>query len=335
MSGDSTRRRALICGVSGQDGAYLARLLLKKGYEVWGTSRDAEGTRFEGLERLGVRERVRLLSMRPIDPNSVRQVVETVRPHEIYNLAGQSSVGLSFEQPLLAMESISIGILNLLEAIRAVDASIRLYNAGSCECFGDTGGKAANEATPFNPRSPYAVAKAAAFWQVAVYRESYGLFACTGILFNHESPLRQERFVSRKIVSTARRIAEGSGEQLRLGNLAIRRDWGWAGEYVDAMWRMLNHSTAQDFVIATGVTQSLEEFTAAVFAEAGLDWRRHVVTDRGLFRPLEPLEIRGDPDKARKLLSWVAECTGVEVAKRLFRAESGQLLKDSRGEVDV
>lgn len=324
MSNPAPLRRALICGVSGQDGAYLAQLLIGKGYQVWGTSRDAQISPFSGLHRLGVRDRVETLSMSPVDFRSVLQMVSRVRPHEIYNLAGQSSVGLSFDQPAETMESISLGVLNLLEAIRFVDPSIRFYNAGSSECYGDVDGVTADEFTPFHPRSPYAVAKAAATWQVAVYREAYGLFACTGILFNHESPLRQERFVTRKIVAAACRIAKGSKEELKLGNIDIHRDWGWAPEYVDAMWRILNQAKPEDFVVATGVTQSLRDFLTTVFAEAGLDWKDHVVFDPGLKRLSEPLVSRANPNKARELLSWIPECVGPEVARRLFRNEYNQ-----------
>lgn len=323
MSETEESRRALICGISGQDGAYLAQLLLAKGYQVWGTSRDAQMNTFAGLQSLCIGDQVKTLSMSPIDFRSVLQVVSETRPHEIYNLAGQSSVGLSFGQPLDTMESIAIGTLNLLEAIRFVDPSIRFYNAGSSECFGDTGGSPVDENTPFRPRSPYAVAKAAATWQAAVYRESYGLFACTGILFNHESPLRPVRFVTRKIVATACRIAKGSDEKLNLGNIDIRRDWGWAPEYVDAMWRILNHSTPEDFIVATGITQSLQEFIATVFAGAGMDWHDHVVSDPCLRRPSDIRESRANPNKARVLLNWAPRCFGPDVAKRMYAAECG------------
>ena len=232
-------KRALISGISGQDGAYLAKLLLGKGYQVFGTARDAQMASFRNLETLGIRQQVTLLSMALNDFRSVLQTLSKAKPDEVYNLAGQSSVGLSFEQPVETLESISIGTLNLLEAIRFLQQPIRLYSAGSSECFGDTGGAPADETTSFHPRSPYAVAKSAAHWEVANYREAYSLFACTGILFNHESPLRPERFVTRKIISAACRIAAGSGEKLQLGNISIARDWGLASEYVDAMWRML------------------------------------------------------------------------------------------------
>lgn len=312
-------RRALICGISGQDGAYLAQLLLRKGYEVWGTSRDAQVSKFDGLNALSIVDKVKTLSMSPEDFHNVLQVFSEVKPHEIYNLAGQSSVGLSFEQPLETMSSIATGTLNQLEAIRFVDKSIRFYSAGSSECFGDTGELAASESSVFRPQSPYAAAKAAATWQVSVYRKSYGLFACTGILFNHESPLRPERFVTKKIISAARRIAAGSDEKLKLGNIEIRRDWGWAPEYVDAMWRMLNRESPEDFVIATGVTQSLQQFVQAVFEEAGLNWRNHVIVDSAFLRPSDPLESVGNPTKAKLQLDWKPAVVGIEVPKKMFR----------------
>ena len=255
MSDTQPKPKALICGISGQDGAYLAQFLLERGYSVSGTSRDHQMSRFPSLERIGILDQVQLTSMAINDFRSVLQAIARFEPDEIYNLAGQSSVGLSFEQPVETLESISVGTLNILEGIRFLNPRIRLYNAASGESFGDTAGQPANEATPFRPRSPYAVAKAAAFWQVANYREAYGLFACSGILFNHESPLRPERFVTQKIVGAAVRIALGSRERLRLGNLEVQRDWGWAPEYVDAMWRMMRSSEPGDFVIATGRTR--------------------------------------------------------------------------------
>ena len=300
-------RTALICGVSGQDGAYLARLLLDKGYRVCGTSRDAQISGFDNLVRLGIKERVALESMSLNDFRSVLQTLTKVQPDEIYNLAGQSSVGLSFQQPVETLESISVGTLNLLEAIRFSGLAACLYNAGSGECFGETANQPSDESTPFRPRSPYAVAKAAAFWQVVNYREAYGLFACSGILFNHESPLRPERFVTRKIVAAACRIAAGSNEALRLGNTKIERDWGWAPEYVDAMWRMLQQREPQDFVIATGVSHTLSDFADAAFQCVGLDWLNHVVVDRSLFRPTDIASNCGNPAKALRELGWKAE----------------------------
>lgn len=314
-------RRALICGISGQDGAYLARLLSDKGYQVHGTARDAQMAGFGNLIRLGIRERITCHSMALNDFRSVLQVLAKVLPDEIYNLAGQSSVGLSFDQPVETLESISVGTLNLLEAMRFIGQPMRLYNAGSSECFGNTGGVPADEDTPFRPRSPYAVAKATAFWEVANYREAYHLFACTGILFNHESPLRPERFVTQKIVKSACRIAAGSGEKLHLGNISIARDWGWAPEYVEAMWLMLQQDQAGDFVIATGETNTLEDFVAEAFRCAGLEWREHVISDPSLLRPTEIMVSRGNPARAASLLGWQATLRMGDVVKRMSGAD--------------
>ncbi|MEH2001763.1 MAG: GDP-mannose 4,6-dehydratase [Nostoc sp.] len=314
-------KKALICGISGQDGAYLAHLLLNQGYTICGTSRDAQISSFQNLLHLAIRDQVKLESMALNDFRSVLQVLTKIQPDEIYNLAGQSSVGLSFEQPVETLESITTGTLNLLEAIRFLGVPIKLYNAGSSECFGDTGQTAADETTPFRPRSPYAVAKAAAFWEVANYREAYGLFACSGILFNHESPLRPERFVTQKIVAAACRIAEGSTEQLYLGNMQIQRDWGWAPEYVEAMYLMLQQSQPDDYVIATGESSSLEEFVAAAFASVNLDWRNHVVIDNSLLRPTDLAVGKGNPVKAKDKLGWQAKYKMKQVVQMMVEAK--------------
>ncbi|MBI4396474.1 MAG: GDP-mannose 4,6-dehydratase [Elusimicrobia bacterium] len=314
-------KKALICGVSGQDGAYLARFLLSRGYDVYGTSRDAQMSSFSNLKVLGIRDQVKVESTSLNDFRSVFQVLTKVKPDEVYNLAGQSSVGLSFEQPVETLESIAGGALNLLEAIRLLGHPIRLYNAGSSECFGDTGEARADENTPFRPRSPYGVAKAAAIWEVANYREAYGLFACSGILFNHESPVRPERFVTKKIAAAAGRIARGSKEKLRLGNLSIRRDWGWAPEYVEAMWAMLQQGKPEDFVIATGETHSLEEFVAESFSCAGLNWRDHVETDPELLRPADIPVSKANPAKAEKALGWQARSKMHDVVKLMMQSQ--------------
>ncbi|APW36986.1 GDP-mannose 4,6-dehydratase [Rhodoferax koreense] len=313
--------KALICGIGGQDGAYLARHLLDKGYEVWGTSRDAQLATFDNLRRLGIRERVTTLSMATNDFRSVLQALTKSQPDEVYNLAGQTSVGLSFEQPTEALESIATATLNLLEVIRFLRAPIRFYQAGSSECFGDVGEIAATETTHFEPRSPYAVAKSTAHWLVVNYRDAYGLYACNGILFNHESALRPSRFVTRKIAQGAVRIARRATEKLVLGDLGIRRDWGWSPEYVDAMWRMLQLDKPQDFVIATGVSSSLQEFVAAAFAEVGLDWQAHVVQDAQFFRPTEIRHSRGDASKAHAHLGWKATMNMHDVARAMVRHE--------------
>lgn len=317
--------KALICGISGQDGAYLARLLLDKGYQVYGTSRDAPGGSFANLVALGIRDRVTLLSMTANDFGSTMQALAQVKPDEIYNLSGPSSVALSFQQPLETMESSAVGTLNLLECIRIIELPTKLYHAGSSECYGNTHGQPASESTPFQPRSPYAVAKAAACWAVANYREAYQLFACNGILFNHESPLRPERFVTRKIVAAASRIAAGSTEKLRLGDISVVRDWGWAPEYVEAMWLMLQQPKPEDFVIATGNSHSLEAFLEVAFAEAGLQWRDHVETDPAFLRPTELAVSRADPAKAARLLGWSARYAMPDVAAMMVRAEAETL----------
>lgn len=314
-------RRALITGISGQDGAYLARLLLDKGYQVYGTARDAQIASFHNLKYMELLDKVTLISMAPNDFRSVLHAFTRAEPDEVYNLAGQSSVGLSFEQPVETLESISHGVLNQLEVIRFLQRPIRFYNAGSSECFGDTGGAPADETTPFHPRSPYAVAKSAAHWAVANYREAYNLFACTGILFNHESPLRPARFVTRKIIATACRIAAGSNERLSLGNISIARDWGWAPEYVDAMWRMLQQEQPQDFVIATGQTNTLEQFVVETFKALGLDWLEHVSTDPSLLRPSEIMVSRGNPARALQELGWQANYAMSDVIRLMIEAD--------------
>ena len=310
-------KRALITGISGQDGAYLAKHLLGLGYEVWGTSRDAQISPFHNLHRLGIKDHVRLESLAVNDFRSVLQVLAKIRPDEVYNLGGQTSVSLSFQQPVETLESISVSTLNFLECIRFMGQPIRFYNAGSSECFGDLKGDAANELTPFRPRSPYAVAKSTAYWQVANYREAYGLYACSGILFNHESPLRPERFVTKKIALAAAQIKRGLKSELELGNTSVQRDWGWAPEYVEAMHAMLLLSQPDDFVIATGITCSLQEFVEVAFKHLGLDPGRYVKVDNSLFRPTDIQISRGDATKASNILNWQAKTKMPDVAKLL------------------
>jgi GDPmannose 4,6-dehydratase len=321
MKAGPSGKMALVAGITGQDGAYLARFLLGKGYVVHGTSRDAALARLDGLIALGIRDKVALHSMSPADFQSVAKVIEGVGPDEIYNLSGQSSVSLSFTQPAETLTGIALGTLNMLETLRRLGGRAHFYNAGSSECFGDTGTRAANEQTAFRPKSPYGVAKAAAFWLVANYRESYGLFASSGILFNHESPLRPSRFVSRKITAAAARIRAGSRERLALGNLSIRRDWGWAPDYVEAMWKMLQCDQPDDFVVASGVAHSLEEFVATAFAEVELNWRDHVDYDFSLERSSEIMCSLGDPSKAAQMLHWRPTVKFPEIVGRMMRAE--------------
>nr|WP_216136886.1 GDP-mannose 4,6-dehydratase [Polynucleobacter sp. es-MAR-4] len=297
-------KKALIIGITGQDGAYLAKHLLSKGYEVTGSSRDVMASSFGNLNALGVRDKVKLISVSINDFRSVFNAIQSFNPDEIYNLAGQTSVGLSFDQPVEAIESIAIGTLNILEVIRLLNKPVRFYNAGSSECFGDTGSIPADENTPFAPRSPYAVAKSTAKWLINSYRESYGLYACTGILFNHESPLRPERFVTQKIIAGAAKIKAGLATKLQLGNLDISRDWGWAPEYVEAMWLMMQQDKPDDFVIATGRMESLKYFAEKAFEYFGLDWQAHVEIEQSFFRPNEILCSVGNPQKAIKTLGW-------------------------------
>jgi GDPmannose 4,6-dehydratase len=256
--------------------------------------------------------------------NDFRSVLETitkVMPDEIYNLAGQTSVALSFAQPVEAFESIAVANINLLEVLRFMGTSIRLYNACSSECFGDTIDYIADEKTPFHPRSPYAVAKAAAFWEVANYREAYGLYACSGILFNHESPLRPERFVTQKIVSATSRIARGSKERLYLGNMDIQRDWGWAPEYVEAMWLMLQQERPEDYVIASAETHSLKEFVEEAFSTLNLDPHAHIASLPDLVRPTDILMSKGNPVKAKHRLKWQARSKMKDVVRMMLEAK--------------
>ena len=311
-------KTALIAGVTGQDGAYLSHYLLQRGYRVVGTSRDAQSCDTHRLKKLDIQSDVELISLAPNDFRSVLKALSGINPDEIYNLAGQTSVGLSFEQPVECMESIAGGTLNFLEVIRYLNTSCRLFSAGSTECFGDTKGVRANEATAFHPRSPYGVAKSTSFWQVANYREAYGIFCCTGILSNHESPLRPNRFVTKKIIQGVKRIKRGLARELRLGNLDIWRDWGWAPEYVEAMHLMLQADQPDDYLIASGYTTSLMEFVRLAFDTAGLNHEDHLVTDNTFLRPSDLRESSVDPSKITKSLGWKARAAPAEIVQRMY-----------------
>lgn len=297
-------RKALICGISGQDGAYLSEFLLSKGYAVFGGSRDATTNNFGNLKRLNIFNQVQLVSINLTDFRSTLQTINKIRPDEIYNLSGQSSVGLSFEQPIETFESICIGTLNILEAIRFCDTSIKFYNAGSSECFGNSPNEMCDEITLFKPKSPYGIAKASAHWQVVNYREAYNLFAVNGILFNHESPLRPERFVTQKVIKAVAEIAAGKLKKLEVGNIDIVRDWGWAPDYVQAMWVMLQQEIPDDFVISTGKGHSLKEFIGMAFNCVHLDMEDYLIINQSLFRPTDLQCVVGNPQKARKILGW-------------------------------
>jgi GDPmannose 4,6-dehydratase len=315
-------RTALIFGISGQDGAYLAASLLEHGFEVHGTSRDKESSTHSNLRRLGIYDRITYHSAVLHDFRTVVGVIKNVNPEHIYNLAAQSSVGLSFEQPVETIDSIMHGTINIMEALRFLSLDAKFYNAASSECFGNTEKEhPADESTPFRPRSPYAVGKAASFWAVANYREAYGLFACSGVLFNHESPLRPARFVTQKIIRGAMDIAAGRAESLNMGALVLARDWGWAPEYVDAMHQMLERDTPEDFIIATGETNTLEDFVATAFSCFGRDWRDHVVLNPTLLRPLDITYSSGEPAKAERVLGWKASKKMRDVVSKLVEAE--------------
>ena len=324
-------KRALICGISGQDGTYLAKLLLDRGYEVWGSSRDAELATFNNLRHLGIYESVQLVSLNLRDVGSVLSLLRRIHPDQIFSLAGQSSVGLSFEQPVETIESIALGALSLLEAIRLSDLDIRLYNAGSTECFGDTGDMVANEKSPLNPCSPYAVAKASAYWTVTNYRQAYGMFACTGILSNHDSPLRPRRFVTRKIIYAVASLALGREVRLSLGNLNIERDWGWAPEYVEAIAAMLDQPSPTDYIIATGTSHTLQQFMETAFELVDNDWRAYVTIDEHLMRPTDILRNKVDPSKAAECLGWKATNRMKQVVSKMLEAEMANLRREKMG----
>jgi GDPmannose 4,6-dehydratase len=294
--------RALITGITGQDGSYLAEFLLEKGYEVFGMTRRAST---ENVERIGhLVDKLTLLQGDLLDPPSLDAALREAGPTEVYNLAAQSFVPTSWNQPVLTAEFTAVGVTRMLEAIRAVDPSIRFYQASSSEMFGKVREVPQTEMTPFHPRSPYGVAKVYGHYITVNYRESYDLYAVSGILFNHESPRRGLEFVTRKITDGVARIKHGLAEDLRLGNLDAERDWGFAGDYVEAMWRMLQKDEASDYVIATGTPHSVREFAQIAFEHAGLDWEQHVAVDPKFLRPAEVDQLIGDPTKAKEQLGW-------------------------------
>jgi len=321
------RRRALISGVTGQDGAYLARFLLDQGYEVHGMVRRASTETFDRITE--VRHRLRLHQADLLDQLSLVRLVEKTQPHELYNLAAQSFVPTSFEQPLLTGEFTALGVTRLLEAVRQVDPSIRFYQASSSEMFGNVEQEPQSERTPFWPRSPYGVAKVYGHWITVNYRESYDIFACSGILFNHESPLRGKEFVTRKISDAVARIKLGLLDKLRLGNLDAQRDWGFAGDYVRAMWLMLNQEHPDDYVVATGVKHTVREFCELAFRHAGLDWQEYVDVDSSLFRPADVNTLRGDATKARTTLGWEPQFSFPELVEMMVEADLQRVAKET------
>ncbi|HSB68892.1 MAG TPA: GDP-mannose 4,6-dehydratase [Candidatus Methylomirabilis sp.] len=302
---------ALITGITGQDGSYLADFLLTQGYRVVGMVRRSSTENFERIEHL--RGRVEICQADLLDQLSLITLLKTVRPREVYNLASMSFVPTSWEQPVLTGEFTALGVTRMLEAVRLVDREIRFYQASSSEMFGKAQAVPQTETTPFYPRSPYGVAKLYGHWLTVNYRESYNLFACSGILFNHESPRRGKEFVTRKVTDAVARIKAGTATALPLGNLAARRDWGYAGDYVEAMWRMLQQGRPDDYVIATGETHSVQELCERAFARAGLHWQDHVVVDPALVRPAEVDLLQGDASKAKRVLGWTPKVSFQEL----------------------
>jgi len=313
-------KHALICGVAGQDGAYLARLLAERGYRVVGTTRGDPAHGSVNLAALGIVDRVALRRMDPLDRGRVEQLIAESDPAEIYYLSAQSSVWRSFEQPVETFQASAIGLINVLEAARAIAPAARLFSAASGDCFGEApADRPANEQAAFAPRSPYAAAKCAGHHALAAARLAYGQYACSGFLFTHESPLRPDSFAVGKTVAAARRIAAGSDEELTLGNVEIVRDWGWAPDYVEAMWRMLQRDEPLDFVIASGRSASLGQLVEEIFAAVGLDWRQHVTPGTAPPRPADIRFQHADPSRARLELAWSGAIEVADLAARLVR----------------
>jgi GDPmannose 4,6-dehydratase len=320
------QRRALITGITGQDGSYLAELLLEKGYKVFGLVRRSSTVNFERIQH--IQDDLRLLSGDLLDQNSLMFALREARPHEIYNLGAQSFVPASWEQPLLTGEITALGVTRLLEAIRSADPKTRFYQASTSELFGKVRQSPQSETTPFYPRSPYGVSKVYAHWITINYRESYDLFACNGILFNHESPRRGLEFVTRKITHGVARIKHGRAQELPLGNLDARRDWGFAGDFVRAMWLMLQQDEPDDFVIATGTDRTIREFCRVAFGCADLDWEEYVTVDERFLRPAEVEILRGDPSKARRVLGWEPKVPFEEMVRLMVERDLELVSRD-------
>jgi GDPmannose 4,6-dehydratase len=321
--------KALITGITGQDGSYLAEFLLAKGYDVYGTVRRSSTENFERIEHL--RSKITLLQADLFDQMSIIEAIEESKPDEVYNLAAQSFVPTSWKQPILTGEFTALGVTKVLEAIRHVNKKIKFYQASSSEMFGDVRETPQTELTPFYPRSPYGVAKVYGHYITVNYRESYDMFAVSGILFNHESPRRGKEFVTRRITDGVAQIKCGLLKKLHLGNLDAKRDWGFAGDYVKAMWLMLQQEEPDDFVIATGKTHSVREFVEIAFKHVGLDWEKYVVVDKKLFRPAEVHLLRGNPVKAQKKLGWKPEVTFSELVRMMVDSDLEILKKECGG----
>jgi GDPmannose 4,6-dehydratase len=314
---------ALITGITGQDGSYLAEHLLAKGYRVFGVVRRTSHHSYERIEHL--LDRIEIVAADLLDQHSLTVVLQETRPDEVYNLAAQSYVPTSWTQPVLTGEFTALGVTRILEAIRLVHPAAKFYQASSSEMFGKVQESPQRESTPFYPRSPYGVAKVYAHWITVNYRESYGLYAVSGILFNHESPRRGIEFVTRKVSDGVARIKRGLASELRLGNLEAKRDWGYAGDYVDAMWRMLQQPSPQDYVVGTGIAHSVRDVVEIAFTHAGLDWRKHVVLDPRFLRPAEVDVLLADPTRARTELGWMPKASFDQLVRMMVDADLGRL----------
>jgi GDPmannose 4,6-dehydratase len=316
-------KKAIITGITGQDGSYLAELLLEKGYKVFGMVRRSSTENFERIEH--IRDRITIVQADLLDQLSIIELMEEVRPDEVYNLAAQSFVPTSWTQPTLTGEFTGLGVTKMLEAIKLVNRKIKFYQASSSEMFGKVLETPQSETTPFYPRSPYGVAKVYGHFITVNYRESYNMYAVSGILFNHESPRRGLEFVTRKITDRVARIALGLEHELRLGNLDAKRDWGFAGDYVEAMWMMLQQKKASDFVIATGESHTVREFARLAFEHVGLNWKKYVKVDKALYRPAEVSLLRGDPRKARRVLGWKRRVNFPRLVQIMVDADLGRV----------
>ena len=318
-------KKALITGITGQDGSYLAELLLAKGYEVWGIIRRSSSFHTGRIDHLykdpHEQPRLKLVYGDLTDGGNLSAIMSEIKPDEVYNLGAQSHVRVSFDIPIYTVDTDALGTLRLLEAIRTNDKPIKFYQASSSEMYGQAVEIPQTEKTPFYPRSPYGCAKVYSFWQTVNYREAYGLFACNGILFNHESPRRGETFVTRKITRAATRIKLGLQNKLYLGNLDAKRDWGFAGDFVEAMWLMLQQAKSNDYIVATGESHSVREFVQEVFSYLDLDWQKYVEIDARYFRPTEVEHLQGDASKAKKILKWEPKVTFKELAKMMTDAD--------------
>jgi len=330
-------KKALITGITGQDGSYLAELLLEKDYQLWGIMRRSSSFHTGRIDHLykdpHEQPRLKLIYGDLTDGSNLSTIINEIKPDEVYNLGAQSHVRVSFDMPIYTADTDALGTLRLLEAIRSSNKPAKFYQASSSEMYGKVVETPQTEKTPFYPRSPYGCAKAYSFWQTVNYREAYGLFACNGILFNHESPRRGETFVTRKITRAVTRIKLGLQDKLYLGNLDAKRDWGFAGDYVEAMWLMLQQDKPNDYVVATGESHSVREFVAEVFSHLDLDWQKYVEIDPRYFRPSEVDYLQGDASKAKKVLKWEPKVTFKELAKMMTDAdmkiaENEKIIKD-------